>query len=53
METKEITIDKIDYKIEISFSSSSISLFEFMMNRIEENNYKEREKEDVTINNFT
>lgn len=53
METKEITINKIDYKIEFSFSNSSISLFEFLMNRIEENIFKERKEEDVTINNIT
>ncbi|MCH5171296.1 MAG: hypothetical protein J1F31_00450 [Erysipelotrichales bacterium] len=53
MRAQELKINKINYKIEFSFSDNSISLFEFIMNRIEESIIKERKREDVAFNNLT
>lgn len=53
MRVQELKINNVDYKIEFSFSNNSISLFEFIMNHIEESSIKERKREDVTFNDLT
>ena len=52
MKAQEIKINHMEYKVEFSFSDNSVSLFEFIMNHLEEKSRKERKKEDATFHNL-